>query len=143
MGPVVAQLQAAFLNNWITVTGRELHGQTYLLPSDAFVTQAAQAFTCSLGGVAESMQLMVFMPIAAARSSLALSTAYFVPDNAAVNSLVAAARRGVWVQMIVPGANIDREILSRVTLQERAIAARRHRNIRAPADHVPQQGDDH
>ena len=59
MGLVVAQLQAAFLNNWVTVTGRALHGQTYLLPSDAVVTQAAQAVTSSLGGVAESMPLMV------------------------------------------------------------------------------------
>ena len=69
---MVAQLQAEFLKSWVTATGRVLHGQTYLLPSEAVVTQAAQAFTSSLGGVAESMQLMVFMPIAAARSSLAL-----------------------------------------------------------------------
>jgi len=61
------------------------------------------------------MQLMVLMSIAAARNTLALSMAYFVPDNAAVNSLVAAARRGVRVQLIVPGARTDREILRRAS----------------------------
>jgi len=114
-GPVVAQLQAAFLNNWVTVTGRVLHGQQYLPPLEAVGTQAAQAFTSSPGGGAESMQLMVLMSIAAARNTLALSMAYFVPDNAAVNSLVAAARRGVRVQLIVPGARTDREILRRAS----------------------------
>jgi cardiolipin synthase len=110
-GPVVAQLQAAFLNNWVATTGRVLHGQKYLPPLEPVGMQAAQAFTSSPGGGAESMQLMVLMSIAAARSTLALSMAYFVPDNAAVNSLVAAARRGVRVQMIVPGQHTDRAIL--------------------------------
>lgn len=114
-GPVVAQLQAAFVNNWVTVTGRMLHGQKYLPPLDNVGTQAAQAFTSSPGGGAESMQLMVLMSIAAARSTLALSMAYFVPDTAAVNSLVAAAQRGVRVQIIVPGEHIDREILRRAS----------------------------
>jgi cardiolipin synthase len=42
-GPVVAQLQAAFLDNWVAVTGRVLHGQEYLPPLEAVGTQAAPA----------------------------------------------------------------------------------------------------
>ena len=114
-GPVVAQLQAAFLNNWITLTGQLLHGKKYLPRLEPVGTHAAQAFTSSPGGGAESMQLMVLMSIAAARRSVALSMAYFVPDNAAVNSLVAAARRGVRVQIIVPGADTDSEIVRRAS----------------------------
>ena len=114
-GPVVAQLQAAFLDNWVTLTGRLLHGQEYLPPLEAVGTQGAQAFTSSSGGGAESMQLMMLMSIAAARSTLALSMAYFVPDNVAVNALVAAARRGVRVQMIVPGEYTDSEIVRRAS----------------------------
>ncbi|MEO5658912.1 MAG: phospholipase D-like domain-containing protein [Polaromonas sp.] len=114
-GPVVAQLQAAFLDNWVALTGHLLHGQKYLPPLDVVGTQAAQAFTSASGGGAESMQLMMLMSIAAARSTLALSMAYFVPDNVAVNSLVAAARRGVRVQMIVPGAYADSELVRRAS----------------------------
>ena len=114
-GPVVAQLQAAFLDNWVALTGHLLHGQKYLPPLEAAGTQAAQAFTSAPGGGAESMQLMVLMSIAAARSTLALSMAYFVPDNVAVNALVAAAQRGVRVQMIVPGAHSDSDLVRRAS----------------------------
>lgn len=113
--PVGAQLQAAFLNNWVTIIRRVLHGRRCLPPLRSVGTHAAQAFNSSPGGGAESMQLMVLIWIAAARSSLALSMAYFVPDNAAVSSLVAAARRGVRVQIVVPGAYTDREILRRAS----------------------------
>jgi len=33
-GPVVAQLQAAFMENWIEITGRVLHGEAYLAEHD-------------------------------------------------------------------------------------------------------------
>jgi cardiolipin synthase len=41
--------------------------------------------------------------------------AYFVPDNVAVNALVAAAQRGVRVQMIVPGAHSDSDLVRRAS----------------------------
>ena len=111
VGPVVAQLQSAFLDNWITVTGRVLHGTAYLPDLAPAGTHAAQAFTSAPGGGAESVQFMVLMSIAAARQTVRLSMAYFVPDNIAVAALVAARARGVRVQMIVPGVHTDRAIL--------------------------------
>lgn len=114
-GPVVTQLQAAFLDNWTAVTGRVLHGETYLPPIAPDGPLAAQVFTSSPGGGAESMQFLYLMSIAAARSTVRLSMAYFVPDNVAVAAIVAARRRGVRVQMIVPGPHIDREILRRAS----------------------------
>ncbi|MES2099293.1 MAG: phospholipase D-like domain-containing protein, partial [Pseudomonadota bacterium] len=93
-GPVLAQLQSAFLDNWTIVTGRVLHGAAYLPPLDAVGAHSAQVFTSAPGGGAESVQFMYLMSIAAARSTLRLSMAYFVPDNAAVDALVAARRRG-------------------------------------------------
>lgn len=115
VGPVVTQLQAAFLDNWTAVTGRVLHGETYLPPIAPDGPLAAQVFTSSPGGGAESMQFLYLMSIAAARSTVRLSMAYFVPDNVAVAAIVAARRRGVRVQMIVPGPHIDREILRRAS----------------------------
>jgi cardiolipin synthase len=104
--PVVARLQAALLDNWVDLTGHLLRRKRYLQPLPAVGTQA---FTSSCGGGAERMQLMVLMSIAAARSTLALSMAY--PDNVAVESLMAAARRGVRVPIIVPGDYTDSEIV--------------------------------
>lgn len=114
-GPVVTQLQAAFIDNWITVTGQVLHGPAYLPAIEAQGPHTAQVFTSAPGGGAESVQLMYLMSIAAARSTVRLSMAYFVPDNVAVNTIVAARKRGVRVQMIVPGAHTDRAILRRAS----------------------------
>ncbi|MGH6636717.1 MAG: phospholipase D-like domain-containing protein, partial [Gammaproteobacteria bacterium] len=41
-GPVVTQLQAAFIDNWITVTGQVLHGPAYLPPIEAQGPHTAQ-----------------------------------------------------------------------------------------------------
>ncbi|HET6600054.1 MAG TPA: phospholipase D-like domain-containing protein [Burkholderiaceae bacterium] len=111
VGPAVAQMQAAFVDNWIAVTGRPLDGPAYLPPIEADGPHAAQVFTSAPGGGAESMQFMFLMSIAASRHTLRMSLAYFVPDNVAVETLVAARARGVRVQLIVPGAQADRRIV--------------------------------
>ena len=114
-GPVVTQMQSAFLDNWIIVTGHVLHGSAYLPPIEAKGPHMAQMFTSAPGGGAESMQSMYLLSIAAARSTVRLSMAYFVPDNVAINTFLAARKRGVRVQMIVPGPHTDRQILQRAS----------------------------
>jgi cardiolipin synthase len=139
-GPVVAQLQAAFVDNWLTVTGRPLHGPAVLPPLEPVGPHTAQVFTSSPGGGSESMQFMYLMSIAAARRSVRLSMAYFVPDNAAVDTFVAARARGVRVQMIMPGKHSDRAILRRASRFAWGPAAPRgSRDLRIPADDVPLQ----
>lgn len=106
-GPVVAQLQSAFIDNWLQATGRVLHGDAYFPALQGTGATAAQVFTSAPGGGRESMQLLMLMSITAAARSIRLSTPYFLPDEVAVQSLVAARGRGVRVQVIVPGAHID------------------------------------
>ena len=50
-----------------------------------------------------------------ASRSIHLSSSYFVPDELAVEALVAAAKRGVKVQIIVPGPDIDSDIVRRAS----------------------------
>lgn len=106
-GPVVAQMQSAFTDNWLQSTGEVLHGADYfpVLPPQG--ASMAQMFTSSPGGGAESIQLMYLLSIAAATRTIDLSAAYFVPDEAAVEALVAAIERGVRVRIIVPGPSMD------------------------------------
>ncbi len=114
-GPAVAQMQAAFMENWIEVTGEVLHGAEYfpeLAPAGA---SRAQFFVSSPGGGGESAQLLYLMSIAAAGRSIQLSAAYFVPDNNEVRQLVAARARGVRVQLIVPGAVTDSALVRRAS----------------------------
>ncbi len=108
-GPVVAQMQAVFLDNWIKVTGHVLHGPPYFPPLAATGKSHAQMFSSSPTGGAESMQLMYLFSITAATKTIDLSAAYFVPDDLTRSALVAAMRRGVKLRVIVPGAHIDSE----------------------------------
>jgi cardiolipin synthase len=114
-GPAVAQMQSAFVDNWLQATGEVLHGEDYLPPLEAAGSELAQVFTSSPGGGAESMQLMYLLSIAAARESIRISASYFVPDNVAVNELAAALARGVHVQIILPGEHMDRPVVRRAS----------------------------
>ena len=72
-------------------------------------------FSSSPTGGSESMHLMYLMALTAATRSIHLSNAYFVPDELAVKALVAAAQRGVKVQIITPGGDIDSEVVRRAS----------------------------
>lgn len=110
-GPVVAQIQSVFLDNWIKVTGHVLHGAQYFpeLPSQG--GSAAQMFASSPSGGSDSMQLMYLFAITGATRSIDLSAAYFVPDGLTRRALVEAMQRGVRLRIIVPGKHIDSEIV--------------------------------
>ncbi len=109
-GPVVAQIQAAFNDNWIKQTGDVLNGVAYF-PAIAPTSggMRAQMFLASPAGGSESMHLMYLMSIAAAEKTIDLAASYFVPDDLALRALVDARRRGVRVRVMVPGEHIDSE----------------------------------
>ncbi|HEX7770367.1 MAG TPA: phospholipase D-like domain-containing protein, partial [Dokdonella sp.] len=106
-GPVVAQLQAAFNDNWIKTTGEVLNGETYFPPLRHEGEMPAHLFMASPSGGSESMHLMYLMAIAAAERSIDLEAAYFVPDELIIKALLAARQRGVRVRVILPGKHID------------------------------------
>ena len=108
-GPAVAQMQAAFMDNWLKVTGQVMHGEAYfpqILPAG---DSDAQVFSSSPSGGSESMQLMYQLSITAATHSIDLSSAYFVPDDLTSKALIQALQRGVKIRIITPGEIIDTE----------------------------------
>ena len=106
-GPAVAQMQAAFNDNWTKVSGAVLHGDAYFPPQTPAGKLYAQMFKSSIDGGAESTHLMYLLSIAAATKSIDLSMAYFVPDRIALDALLAAIKRGVKVRIIMPGPITD------------------------------------
>ncbi|MET0917069.1 MAG: phospholipase D-like domain-containing protein, partial [Burkholderiales bacterium] len=114
-GPVVAQLQAVFLDNWMKVRGEVLHGDTYFPALEPMGPSPAQMFSSSPSGGGESMRLMYLLSITAARHAIRLSASYFVPDALTIRTLVQARERGVEVQVIVPGGYIDSETVRRAS----------------------------
>ncbi|MGH8596714.1 MAG: phospholipase D-like domain-containing protein, partial [Gammaproteobacteria bacterium] len=118
IGPAVAQMQAAFFDNWIEVTGEVLHGADYFPVIEKEGEQWAQVFTSSPGGGAESVQMMYLLSIAAAKQTARFSMSYFVPDNLAVRAFADAAKRGVKVEIILPGPHMDVEVVRRASRAE-------------------------
>ena len=110
-GPAVAQMQAAFMDNWTKVTGKVLHTVDYFPPPAAAGNHYAQVFQSSIEGGAESMHLMYLLSIAAAARSIDLSMAYFAPDGVALEALRDALRRGVRVRIILPGPHTDADLV--------------------------------
>jgi cardiolipin synthase len=108
-GPVVAQMQAAFNDNWIKTTGELLNGPDYFPPLERAGDMDAQVFIASPAGGSESMHLMYLMTIAAATREIDLAASYFVPDALIVDALLAACKRGVRIRVLVPGEHIDSE----------------------------------
>ena len=106
-GPVVAQMQSVFMDNWLKVTGLVMHGEAYFPALQAVGDVSAQVFSSSPSGGSESMQLMYHLSITAAERTIDLSSAYFVPDELTSKALTDALKRGVKIRIITPGEIID------------------------------------
>jgi cardiolipin synthase len=106
-GPAVAQMQAAFHTNWFKTTREVLLAPGYFPASSAAGSARAGVFFSAPQRGRYAVGLMYHLAIAGARKSLLIENAYFVPDEALTQALCNAARRGVKVQVIMPGRHID------------------------------------
>ncbi|MCX8155308.1 MAG: phospholipase D-like domain-containing protein [Verrucomicrobiae bacterium] len=106
-GPVVAQMQSIFLEDWLHTTGEVLHGDAHFPALPLAGEQLAQAISSTRHDQASVSKLMVYMAIQAARRRIWIANAYFVPDAQIRTALKNAAHRGVDVRIITPGANTD------------------------------------
>jgi cardiolipin synthase A/B len=109
-GPVVRGLQGAFAENWLEATGEVLAGPDWLPELDPVTDDTGQMqLVRSRAGVGDTnVEALYFLAIGAAQRRIDLTAAYFVPRPAFTDALVAAARRGVQVRIIVPGPHIDK-----------------------------------
>jgi cardiolipin synthase len=108
-GPVVRGLFGAFAENWLEATGEVLAGDGYLPEIDQSEGGGPMMVVRSSAGVGDTnVEALYYLAIAAARSTLDLTAAYFVPRPAFIDALCDAASRGVRVRILVPGPNIDK-----------------------------------
>jgi cardiolipin synthase len=108
-GPVVAQLQAAFMSNWLKTRGTVLHGTEYFPPLATAGPYSAQAIRSSAHN--ENLDLLYLLAIASAQRTLRIENAYFLPDDLIRKEIISAAKRGVKVEVLVPGKNIDQKLV--------------------------------
>ena len=110
-GPAVAQMQAAFNDNWIKTRAKVLFGSGYFPELKPVGESPAQVFKSSRGEGSESVRLMYLLSIASATRSIRLQAAYFVPDDLAIATFIAARQRGVQIEIIVPGPHMDAKLV--------------------------------
>jgi cardiolipin synthase len=113
-GPVVAQLQEAFMDNWLETRSELLHGDLYFPRLECTGEEMCQIFKSSAGEGSDSGRLMLLVSIAAARDRIRIANAYFIPDNLTMQTLLEALHRGVKIEIITPGTDIDAQIVRAV-----------------------------
>jgi cardiolipin synthase len=103
-GPVVAQLQSVFVENWTKITGEVESGDRFFPELTAAGTDPAHVFSNTAGAGTDRVRLFYLLAFASARENIRIAMAYFIPCKAIRQALIDAARRGVEVEIIVPNS---------------------------------------
>jgi cardiolipin synthase A/B len=106
-GPVVGQMQAIFSEDWTFTTGEILAGDKFYPEDDSHGSMPSEAIKASKGDASSLPKMLYFMAIQAARKSIHIQNAYFLPDRQIREALIAAAGRGVDVEVMIPGKHTD------------------------------------
>jgi cardiolipin synthase A/B len=110
-GPVVDGLRAAFADDWLEVdeTLFDRHDVFPDQPQEAGgVTAMVVRGESEVGYSDVALLRRILLDLAVER--VRISTAYLSPDETVIGWLAAAARRGVQVQLLVPGQHTDKEV---------------------------------
>jgi cardiolipin synthase len=101
-GPVVRELQAAFLENWTKVTRAALAGEQYFPHLENTGNVAMHVAWAAPPETSSAVQRLYYLAIAAARREILLQNPYFIPDRHAVQLYADAIKRGVDVRLMLP-----------------------------------------
>ncbi len=104
-GPLVAQLQEAFANDWAFTTGEVLDGDLWFPELAASGNVIARAIPDGPDADFDKARWTLLAALGEAQTSVQILTPYFLPDNALVTALNLASLRGVRVDIILPAKN--------------------------------------
>jgi cardiolipin synthase A/B len=102
-GPVVAQMQEVFTDDWLFTTGEALRGEAWF-PAEPITAGPvlARGVTDGPDEHYEKLLWTLLGALSLARHSVTILTPYFLPDPALVSALNLAALRGVQVDILLP-----------------------------------------
>ena len=104
-GPIVQQLQAAFVESWRRTTGKVLGDERYF-PQFAVAGKVySQVVKSSPLGGSFGSYLLFLLSIASAQKSIHIANPYFFPDPRIEEALINAVKRGVRVVVLTPAKN--------------------------------------
>lgn len=114
-GPVVDGLVAAFLDDWYESEYPLTDGVDRFPVHDATAGSTAMAVRGQAGTDRNDIALLRQLLFDHASERIRAATPYFAPDERVMAALTGAARRGVQVQLIVPGPRNDKELAKLAT----------------------------
>ena len=106
-GPVVAQLMSIFAHDWNFTTRESLANAAWFGPQAA-PCDSAVPVRCVPSGPDRSLgsnQNMLLGALAVAQHHIRIQSPYFLPDQPLIGALATAARRGITVDIVIPGKN--------------------------------------
>lgn len=107
-GPVVHQLQQVFLEDWAFASGLEPSGADFFPPVRAAEGIVAQVVPGGPHLLGPPFHELYFSAVVNSVERVRITTPYFVPSESVLTALVSAARRGVIVEILIPGHNTKR-----------------------------------
>lgn len=104
-GPVVNDLQRAFLKDWHFVTGEIIDSPAFF----PFIEQQGDAVVLSISDGPDSefrkLEQIIMGALSCAGRSVLIMTPYFIPDRPMISALITTALRGIDVCIVLPGKN--------------------------------------
>lgn len=104
-GPVVAQLQHAFGEDWVFCTRETLDGDTWFPPLEPAGSVLARGIPDGPDEDLGNLRTTVLGALACANATVQIITPYFLPDAGLITALNLAAMRGVRVDILLPAVN--------------------------------------
>jgi cardiolipin synthase len=138
-GPAVASIQGVFTENWIECCGEILCGDDYFPPLATTGKTTAVVIKSSPADRATACRVGFQMLIESATKQIRINTPYFLPDRALRQAFIDTARRGVAIDIIVPGSHTDQRwvrLVSRRKYNELLRAGIRLHEYRAGMTHA-------
>jgi cardiolipin synthase len=109
-GPAAIALQTGFALNWLATTEELISGSRYFPKVEPVGSIAVQTVLSSPELGSSAARILYYLAIVSAQHKLYIANAYFIPDEAGLEILVDARKRGVDVKIMIPGSVTDIKI---------------------------------
>jgi len=104
-GPVVNDLQRAFLKDWHFVTGEILVNPHYFPAIESQGNAVVRCISDGPDSEIRKLEQIIMGALSCADRSVLIMTPYFTPDRPMVSALITSALRGVDVRIVLPLKN--------------------------------------
>lgn len=101
-GPVVAELQHTFVEDWALATNEMIDGEDYFPTLQPAGNSICRGFASGPDEDFETVYWIILAALGAAEKSVWIATPYFIPTVPLISALSLAAMRGVEVNLLLP-----------------------------------------